>query len=99
LGDAASEASSVVVAYDHDLHRVRERGARLAELLRQLPGVELVRIEREADTIIWERHPRTSGGELAVVASTWAEAGRLAVALSAPEVAEALPGLARRISH
>jgi len=98
LARSASGTSTVLMASAGLVNEFVERGDQLTELLRQAPGIELIRIERDLDTIIWEVHPRATGGELSVIASDWLAAAHVAIELGDSEVAASLPDLTHRLA-
>jgi hypothetical protein len=94
---AASSECKVYVAHHHHVESPKERGRRLSSLLTQLDDVQLIRIEREGDAIVWELDDEAHTSELSVVAPSWARAGHVAEELGESETGESAEALAREL--
>lgn len=63
----------------------------------ELPDIELVRIDRDVDSVLWEARHTAPSGELAVVAGSWDAARAVALTLGASDVSEAVTAMAERL--
>jgi hypothetical protein len=96
LAALAETAVAVFIASDGDGRVVTDRGAEL-ELQMLTRPLDLVRIDRVSDSVVWEAKD-SDVTELSVAAESWAEAQRVAKQIGAAAIGSAVISLTNRDS-
>ena len=98
LSAFATARAEVYVCSPTAVRKPKARGAALTSLLVQHEEIELVRIERGKDALVWDasheptdKSPDVVSAELSVIAADWSRAAEVASSVGAQAVADALP--------